>query len=261
MPNLLCCPPDLNMSAWKFAILSSLILGVCSLPAQIAQSQTSSTSSTQQTSRKRPPAPPETPLPPNQTTPGGGLNPQNSSCIGLDNPLRALVPIENPVFTTEAHPTFLFFSSLTANQVDYGEFSVLSWPGEEQQHYTTRFDLPASPGIVSITLPTLPEYALEKDKTYRWYFQLYCEENQGQPLDLTVSGAIERVELTVERSQKIQAASPDVWYDALAQVAEQLQQMPQDADLNNTWQELLQAIEAQDLATEQFVGPVLLLEN
>jgi hypothetical protein len=67
--------------------------------------------------------------------------------------------------------------------------------------------------------------------------------------------------LTPEREQQIRAATPDVWYDALSQVAVQLQASPQDAVLREQWRSLLQSIEAEDLAQAPLVGPVIALEQ
>lgn len=208
---------------------------------------------------QRPPAPPRTP-PPNSTRPGGGLNPGDGSCRALSDGLRALIPVDNPVLTTTAYPTFLFYVPVGAEAVEYGEFSLLLWPDETVRHYQIRFNLPESPGIVSVTLPEVPTYALAEDQTYRWYFQL-LPRAEGNLQPFILSGAVQRVALTSERDQQIQAGSAEIWYDALASVADRLQQSPQDSQLQTQWQGLLQHIEAEDVGAAQFVGPVLPLEE
>lgn len=243
------------MTFWKLAIVSSLLLGHWGLFSPVAWS------TSQTTVAQHPPAPPPTPLPPNRTTPGGGLNPETASCHAFNQDLRALIPVDNPVLTTAAHPTILFFNPFETSQVQYGEFTLLLWPGEQERHYQTRFTLPETPGIVSITLPDLPDYALAKDQIYRWYVQLYCSDNtSGQP-DLTLAGSIQRVAQTPERTEQIQTASPDIWYDTLAVIAEQLQLSPQDAQLQENWHSLLQSIDAAELATMQFSGSVVTLDE
>ncbi|NEP19839.1 MAG: DUF928 domain-containing protein [Leptolyngbya sp. SIO4C1] len=231
----------------------AVLLGTFGLPTQIGLAQPLVNA----TARQSLPAPPQTPLPPNQTRPGGGLNPLGAACHVLNDRLRALVPADGPVLTTAAHPTFLFYSPFEADQAEYGEFSLLLWPGEEERHYKTRFTLPASPGIVSVTLPNLPEYALVEDQLYRWYFQVSCRESTETQPDLTLSGIVQRVALTPARSQQIQTASPEIWYDTLASVANQLQETPQNTQLRETWRTLLQFIEAEELATTTFSGTVL----
>lgn len=244
------------MTFQKLAILFSLFLGSWGLYPQIALAQ-----SIPQVATQPPPDPPSTPLPPNRTTPGGGLNPASASCSAANEDLQALIPVNNPVLTAAAHPTFLFFNPIEASQVKYGEFSLLLWPGEQERHYHVRFTLPESPGIISVTIPSLPDYALVKDQVYRWYFQLYCSDNTSLQPDLTIVGSVQRVALTPERTQQIQTSSPDIWYDSLARVAEQLQLSPQDPQLQNHWRTLLHSIQAEDLATTTFSGSVLPLEN
>lgn len=210
---------------------------------------------------QRPPDPPPSP-PPNDTRPGGGLSSQSSlSCNSLNNSVRALIPVENPVLTTTGSPTFLFYVPFGAEQIQFGEFSLLTWPGEQQRLYQVRFTLPQTSGIVSIPLPPQPEYTLQEEKSYRWYFQLYCQGGTGRQPDLTVNGMVQRVALTPERERQIRAAMPDVWYDTVAQIAAQLQTSPQNAALRENWRSLLQTIEAEDLVQEPLLGSVIPLES
>lgn len=207
---------------------------------------------------QKPPPPPPKP-PPNGTRPGGGLNPHNPlSCNSLNRSLRALIPVENPVLTATDSPTFLFYLPFTAEQIQFGEFTLLTWPGEQQRLYRVRFTLPKTPGIVSVKLP--PQPALKQGQYYRWYFQLYCQNGTGAQPDLTVNGMVQRVELTAERKRQINDATPDVWYDALAQVATQLQTAPQNPKLREDWRSLLRTIEAEDLAQAPLLGPVIPLK-
>jgi hypothetical protein len=111
---------------------------------------------------QRPPDPPPDP-PPNRSKPGGGLNPAaRSSCTQDNHYMQALVPIKNPVLTTTDQPTIFFYIPFESNQVEFGEFSLLPWPQEQQRIYTVRFTLPKTPGIVSVTIPSQPERVFEK---------------------------------------------------------------------------------------------------
>jgi hypothetical protein len=205
---------------------------------------------------QNPPAPPRTP-PDNQTRPGGGLDPSNPSCKTTSKPLTALIPVKNPVLTTREHPTFLFYVPYSSDDVRVGEFSLLVWPEEKTRLYKTRFTLPQTPGIVSLTLPSAPEYALEEGKSYHWYLKLYCQTNTSSQPDLDVNGWVQRVALTPERERQIKATTPDVLYDALANLAENLRASPEDATLRNDWVNLLKSIGSEDLAQEPLVGPVI----
>ena len=204
-----------------------------------------------------PPKPPRTPLPDNQRTPGGGLNPSNPSCKTTSKPLTALIPVKNPVLTTREHPTFLFYVPYTSDDVRVGEFSLVVGLEEKTRLYKTRFTLPQTPGIVSITLPSAPEYALEEGQDYHWYLKLYCQTNTSSQASVDVNGWVQRVALNPERERQIKAAAPDVWYDALANLALSLRASPQDARLRNDWANLLKSIGSEDLAQEPLVGPVI----
>jgi hypothetical protein len=204
-----------------------------------------------------PPKPPHTPLPDNQRTPGGGLNPSNPSCKTTSKPLTALIPVKNPVLTTREHPTFLFYVPYTSDDVRVGEFSLVVGLEEKTRLYKTRFTLPQTPGIVSITLPSAPEYALEEGQYYHWYLKLYCQTNTSSQASVDVNGWVQRVALNPERERQIKAAAPDVWYDALANLALSLRASPQDARLRNDWANLLKSIGSEDLAQEPLVGPVI----
>jgi hypothetical protein len=151
----------------------------------------------------------------------------------------------------------LFYVPYASDDVRFGEFSLLVGPEEKQKLYKTRFTLPQTPGIVSITLPSAPEYALEEGQYYHWYFTLYCQSNTSSQPDVDVNGWVQRVALTPERDRQINAATPDVWYDASANLAQSLRASPQDAKLKNDWLNLLKSIGLEDLAQEPLVGPVI----
>jgi hypothetical protein len=165
------------------------------------------------------------------------------------------------VLTTSNQPTIFFYVPFGSEQVQYGEFSILPYPKEQQRIYSVRFTLPKTPGVVSVTLPSQPETVLNQGEYYHWYFQLYCRDGNGKQPDLTLHGLVQRTELTAERSRQINAATPDIWYDALAQVAAQLQTSPQNSELKTQWRTLLQTIGAENLAQEPLLGSVIVLKD
>jgi hypothetical protein len=155
----------------------------------------------------------------------------------------------------------LFYVPYGSDEVRVGEFSLLLWPEEKTRLYKTRFTLPQTPGIVSITLPSAPEYAIEEGQYYHWYLKLYCQSNTSSQPSVDVNGWVQRVPLAPERERQIKAAAPDVWYDALANLALSLRASPQDARLRNDWANLLKSIDSEDLAQEPLVGSVTPLET
>jgi hypothetical protein len=259
----------------KLNIMNQRILASISMPFGIAiasywvmvtQPAAFANLPAQQQAKQRPPAPPMTP-PPNRTRSGGSLG-EAATCMTGSQSLRALVPVENPVLTTADHPTFLFYVPFGADQVQYGEFSILVGPTEMTRLHQTRFTL-TQPGVVSITLPPHPDYRLKENTPYHWYFKLYCHENSPDspgltsptPADLQVDGWVQRVALTPDRQQQIQTASPEVWYDSAAQVANRLSATPADTTLQQQWRNLLQHIGSADLVQEPIVGSVQMIEE
>jgi hypothetical protein len=251
------------MTRQSLPIAFAIALGLSSFLSYptLAQIQISTLLSQNSTQTSQPPRTPPPPPPDNQTKPGGGLNPSNPSCKTTSKPLTALIPVKNPVLTTREHPTFLFYVPYASDDVRFGEFSLLVGPEEKTRLYKTRFTLPQTPGIVSITLPSAPEYALEEGQYYHWYFKLYCQTNTSSQPSVDVNGWVQRVALTPERERQINAATPDVWYDASANLAESLRASPQDARLRNDWLNLLKSIGSEDLAQEPLVGPVIPLKR
>jgi Domain of Unknown Function (DUF928) len=242
-----------------------------------AQSAVTGRRPTSQTVSRRP-RPPRR-LPPNQVQPGGGLEAALQSCASPSNSstpspsLTALVPVENPVFTASAHPTFLFYLPDAPEQVEYAEFMLLS-ADEKEEIYATRF-VPTSAGVVSLSLPEDSAYALEVDQAYHWYFNLHCKtaktHEESTP---AVNGWVQRVEAaeSVEPADSVNEAGgvsevsvPELWYDAIAQVAETLAAgpMPQNptaqsqfSQSQRLWENWLSAVGLDEVVNAPVVGPV-----
>lgn len=199
---------------------------------------------TDRTSQKRPPPPKR--IPPNQVKPGGGLDFARQACQKKERSLTALVPIKNPVLTIQPYPSFLFYIPDVASAIQYGEFSLLT-ADEKTRIYATAISFQQTPGIIKIDLPSSPEYALEEGQLYHWYLTIYCQEEANVSIDLNVNGWIERVASIPERKLKVATGTPDIWYDTIAQVAEDLIISPQDPILRDRWLELLNQINLEDL--------------
>ncbi|NJN22767.1 MAG: DUF928 domain-containing protein [Leptolyngbya sp. RL_3_1] len=185
------------------------------------------------------PAPPRG-LPPNRAQPGGGLDEALQSC-GAEDALTALVPVNSPVLTTQAHPTFFFYIPDLPERVKTAQFSLLT-ADEKTRVYRTTVTLADTPGIISIQLPDSAETALELEAIYHWYFQLDCQSPTGEStpgFDLFVDGWVQRVAATPERQQQIAAGSPEIWHDVLAATAAAIAADPGSADLQARWLSLL----------------------
>lgn len=204
---------------------------------------------------QNPPDPPSDPPPDNQAEPGGGLNPPNLSCKNNEKQLTALVPVKSEQgLTLSAHPTFWFYIPYAPKDIRSGEFSLLTRDGKKRL-YRTSFTLPETPGIVSISLPPSPEYALQESQYYHWHLELYCQPNTSSKPDLKIDGWVRRIPPTPDLERKIDAATPDIWYDSLTRIANR--RLDSDSEiLKEQWAKLLESINRSDIAQEKLVGPV-----
>jgi len=210
------------------------------------------------------PPPPDTPPPDNQTKPGGGLDPEKNVCHQSDNQeksLTALIPIKNPVLTTSSHPTILIYIPDQPQAILKGEFWINSPDGKTRLNKKIHFTFRSTPGIISITLPNLPNNSLEKNQFYSWYFKLYCNDNTPNQPDLAVKGWVRRIPMTPESQKLIEAGKPDIWYDTLTTIYQRLNQSPNDSTLRGKWSFLLQMIDAQELANEPIKSFIIPIEN
>ena len=226
-----------------------LVLGIFTVSVSsesVAKSTNRSTANS--TSTKRP-LPPKR-IPPNKVKPGGGLDASHQSCEVDDSSLTALIPIDNPVLTTQSNPSFLFYIPDEAAAISHGEFSLFT-AEEKTRIYSTKIDLKNTPGIVKIDLPSSPQYALKTEQPYHWYFKVYCQNESDSPQVLDVDGWIERVHLTSSRVSQIEAASTDIWYDAIAITAQNLIATPDDPEVRDRWIRLLEFIDRSHLGDLQ----------
>jgi Domain of Unknown Function (DUF928) len=194
---------------------------------------------------------------PGRRTGGGSRSP----CPPIDPPLTALIPETNLGKTVAERPSFWFFVPYSPQQAQSGEFVLQSQQGDDV--YRTSVTLPQTPGIVSISIPSTEE-PLEINKSYRWYFKLYCEPQQGAT-PIFVEGWVQRVALTPTlKSQLLAAKARDyavyatngIWYDALAHLAQLRRTNGVNAQLDLEWAGLLNAkgVGLEQLRQQPIVG-------
>lgn len=211
----------------------------------LANAQTENNDNYSYLSSKRPPPPKR--IPPNKVKPGGGLDYGQQACGGEEESLIALIPMDNPVLTTQAHPSFLFYIPDGASAISHGEFDLFT-ADEKTRVYSTKIVFnQETPGIIKVDLPISAQYALKMAEPYHWYFKIYCNNNVASSSFLDVDGWIKRVPLTPTRASQIEAAAPDIWYDTIALVASNLIAMPNNLEMRNHWLQLLQHINREHL--------------
>lgn len=199
-------------------------------------------------------------LPGNQTSGGS-----RDTCPEVETELTALMPSSNFGQTTVAQPTFWFYVPYPSDQIVLGEFFLQDANGDDVGEPLT-FALPAnSPGLTSLTLPE--SLALETvGANYNWYFELYCGTDEGR----YVNGWIQRVEpspeleaqLAGELATDVIYGNNQIWFDAIAAIALERSADPDNPELLQRWNNLLNArgVELGNLPNAPFVGSVVIEE-
>ncbi len=184
------------------------------------------------------------------------------NCPSVEVPLTALIPEKKVGSVVEENPTFWVFVPYQLNDdVSSGEFVLQDEANNDI--YRTFFTLPKIPGIVSFRLPSA--VPLEVNKTYQWYFKLYCNQQQFDPV--FVRGLVQRIALTSDLERQLKTATTigdriqlytqnGIWYSALTELAKLRLTEPKNAALDNEWANLLQNVDLENLAQKPLVGEV-----
>ncbi|NEP15869.1 MAG: DUF928 domain-containing protein [Leptolyngbya sp. SIO4C1] len=183
------------------------------------------------------PAPPRR-LPPNRVRPGGGLNPAQQACSDTTEALTALVPIDNPVMTERAYPSFWFYIPDRPEAIQSGEFILLS-ADEKEQVYAAPISLDQTPGFVRLQLPETLPVGLAAAADYHWYLNLTCQADAGEETVLSVNGWIYRTDAIAQPDD----SPAELWYDEVDQTALRLLTDPEDSSAQQAWREILRRVD------------------
>ncbi|BAZ50056.1 hypothetical protein NIES4103_26700 [Nostoc sp. NIES-4103] len=193
---------------------------------------------------------------------GAGRNPECPSSLTR---LAALVPgdQEKSVLgsTVADNPTYWFYVPELPESARSAEFVLLLSQNNRdvQNVYRTPLTLSGKSGVISITLPSQPQYSLKSDQTYHWYFHIYCGDPQKTSDNFYVDGYVQKQVLTQVVDNQLKAAKPreyivysanNIWYDAVTNLGQLRRANPQNATINKDWIDLLNAVGLQDLAKE-----------
>ncbi|MGL4501117.1 MAG: DUF928 domain-containing protein, partial [Planktothrix sp.] len=203
-----------------------------------------------------PESPPPPPPPPPRGTPESPRTPGSTrpeqACPSLETSLTPINHSQGRDFTVSEYPSFLFYIPYSPENISYLEFFIQD-PQTLATVYRTQIQIAQGPGIIQITLPSEPNYALALDKTYRWYLRLDCQANAKDP-DLLWTGFVRRVsqnpalenQLSSESSGTYRAyMNHEIWHDAVTSAAELRFQDPDQ--FKKAWSEVLQSLELENL--------------
>jgi hypothetical protein len=163
-------------------------------------------------------------------------------CPTVKLPLTALVPLTEAK-TQAQHPTFWFYVPYIQGTAP-AEFTVRDSEGNLIGSQSVL--LPPVPSVIGVRLPST--IALEPDKSYRWFFNLYCTGREQPPI--SVEGSVQRVRASKTqlsnqdaRQAVAQDIANDMWLDALTSLTELRLRSPQDEALIQEWKRLLTQFE------------------
>jgi hypothetical protein len=183
-------------------------------------------------------------------------------------PLTHLAGEKNFELTVSERPTFWAYVPYTPEEAPSGEFFLQD--GEDNV-YRTQFQLPATPGIVSISLPSTAK-PLEVGKTYRWYFDINCptSDSANKITPASMTGVVQRISPSVELEQELKAAKTplkriaayakhSIWHETLTELVQLRLNEPQNSLVERLWVELLsdETIGFKNIAPEPIAGSVI----
>ena len=191
-------------------------------------------------------------------------------CPDLKQPVTALVPGEETVIpgeetvtesisflasTVSEYPTFWVYVPELPNKVRLGEFVFQDKKGENI--YRTPLTLPEKSGVIGISLPQSPQYALKQDNKYQWYVKVYCGDTQNTSDSYYVKAWVQRVALTPKLESELRAAKSEeyiayavsqIWQDALTNLAQLRRTNSASSVLAQDWTDLLKAVGLEEFA-------------
>jgi hypothetical protein len=204
-----------------------------------------------------------------------GMGSRND-CPSTDIPLTALIPENTVSKVVEANPTFWLFIPYQANKIPAGEFVLQDEANNDV--YRTDFTIDKGEGIVSINLGS--GKTLETNKTYQWYFKLYCDASgdalwayrNKSSVPIYVRGWVQRVALQPQQQKQLTTANSSlervafysqngIWYSALNELAQLRLSNPQNKIIANYWLQLLNHIGLQDLSNQPIIRKTIKNHN
>lgn len=225
-------------------LLVSLMSYSQSVQAQLSLSRNTVSRNTIENSQKQAKKPklPKNGAPTGRRRAGAGRNPDCPSSL---KGLTALVPGDGEelflVSTVAAYPTYWFYVPELPETAREAELVLQERDGRKVKNvYRKPLKLSGKAGIISITPPDKSEYCLKENKTYQWYFHVYCGDTKATSDNFYVDGF-------VQKKAQTQTVDSD-WYDTLTNLGKQRRAKSQDESINKSWVDLLKGVGLSELA-------------
>ncbi|MBD2778132.1 DUF928 domain-containing protein [Iningainema tapete] len=189
----------------------------------------------------------------------GGTS-RREGCPELKTSLTALVPgdkYNNDSFfgaTVAEYPTFWVYVPELPKNVRAAEFVLQDKEGKDI--YRTSITLTGQ-GVMGVSLPSQPQYALKQNTNYHWFFRVFCGEPQNKSEYFFVDAWLQRLALNPKLQQQLNVAKSkqysvfadhNLWYDAVTNLVELRRSNPDDRTLVQDWTNLLKSVGLVELA-------------
>ncbi len=203
------------------------------------------------------------PSPPASGTPKGNSTPGTTrpiaTCPETLHPLTALIANNTKDYTISDYPSFWFYIPYPPEQLSQIEFILLNGK-EDQTIYRGEVNLLQGPGLIKLSIPQDPQYALRVGELYHWYLMLDCYPDSSVEPDLVVDGWIRRREsFTSFDAVEIEILkSMEAWYDIIHWTGESYFQDPVNPTQRLRWYELTRQLGFESLKSEGLAEELLI---
>lgn len=212
-----------------------------------------------------PPRPPSADLPDRRE--GGATR---GPCITDRKHLTALVPVSGIGQTIDQYPTIYWYMPKMSSKDALApalEFTLRD--AKDQKIYSAQYRLPKSadgivgtPGLMSLRVDK--SYPLQTGQEYNWELRLMCDSTDSDRSDdQIVEGGFKRVTADPNLVLRLQQATPQdrvaiyanaqLWYETLGTLIELRRDRPNDQNLADAWDKLLNTVYLNKIAKEPLV--------
>jgi len=151
--------------------------------------------------------------------------------------------------TVSDRPEIWFYSPYSQKEVASASFSLhFADAQSDEEIYRQNVALPAQASIVNVTLPAEAP-ALIRDRTYRWYLEISCSQNNAEISPAILTGQIQRVQPSTELLNHLDKASTPlersiayteagIWHEAFQSLI-QLRRTSKEDSTQKLWSNFL----------------------
>ncbi len=170
--------------------------------------------------------------------------------------------------TVYQYLTVWLFIPPLPDEIKFGEFVLQD--KNDNDILREKIALPQKSGLISISIRQNPQYALQENHKYHWYFQFYCDKSQNQEKDfIYVDAWLKRVVPTANLRKQLQTnkqnkyavySDNNLWYDAITNLAKLRSRNPNSSELNQDWANLLKSADLEEFIDMPIIGNYVLQE-